>query len=394
VATPGISQQTATIIVACDLYANQADLDAFGAYSYDNGASGVGATITGGGNGQLVAGGTPATVGQRIVASGTNMYGTVPENGIYVVTAAGNGSTPYILTRATDVNTAATLGAFSATRLGGSRTVYLIPESSPFVVGTSKLSLAIESLDSHAEGSATATGLFSHAEGSATASGDYAHAEGSSVASGSGGHAEGSSLASGASSHAEGNSYAAGSTSHAEALGQATGDYSHAEAFSAASGLLSHAEGTSRAYMTGMYAHSAGAISNQTQYSRVVRSQTSVSANPVDINDYQNQPALVFPDFFRCALLIVHVVARRHDGTSVASAWRAECLVEGNGSSSFRFIGSPAFTLIGQDAGASTWSVADLAFNPSDHHQMLITVTGEADVPIYWHATIELHEAS
>jgi hypothetical protein len=37
--------------------------------------------------------------------------------------------------------------------------------------------------------------------------------------------------------------------------------------------------------------------------------------------------------------------------------------------------------------------VADMAFNPSDHHKMIITVTGEDGVLIYWHATIELHEA-
>jgi hypothetical protein len=185
---------------------------------------------------------------------------------------------------------------------------------------------------------------------------------------------------------------ASGDYAHAEATAQATGNYSHAEGHATASGLLSHAEGTANAYMDGMHAHAGGAIGGATQFSRVVRSQYGNSSNPVDLNDSQNQPALIFPDYFRCALLDVRVVARRHDLTSAVSAWRAECIVEGDGSGDFRFVGSPAFTLIAQDASASSWSVADLEIRASDHHHLIISASGQNGVGIYWHATIELHE--
>jgi hypothetical protein len=69
------------------------------ANTYNNGTSGVGATLTANANGALSVDGVAVVVGNRILvkneAAGAN-------NGVYTVTQVGDGSTPYILTRATD----------------------------------------------------------------------------------------------------------------------------------------------------------------------------------------------------------------------------------------------------------------------------------------------------
>ena len=71
------------------------------ACTYNNGASGVGATLTANVNGVLgsIGGYSGAIVGSRLLIK--NQI-TTAENGIYVVTDLGSVSTPWILTRATD----------------------------------------------------------------------------------------------------------------------------------------------------------------------------------------------------------------------------------------------------------------------------------------------------
>jgi hypothetical protein len=75
------------------------------ANTYNNGTGGVGATLTANANGALTVDGVAAVAGNRILvkneAAGAN-------NGVYVVTDTGSGSTPYILTRATDFDSAGT----------------------------------------------------------------------------------------------------------------------------------------------------------------------------------------------------------------------------------------------------------------------------------------------
>jgi hypothetical protein len=68
---------------------------------YNNGASGIGATLTAGSNGALTVDGYSALAGDRILVK--NQTGTL-QNGVYVVTAAGDGAHPYILTRAANFN--------------------------------------------------------------------------------------------------------------------------------------------------------------------------------------------------------------------------------------------------------------------------------------------------
>jgi len=76
---------------------------ALAANTYNNGSSGVGATLTANSNGALAAiDGYTASVNDRLLikneATGAN-------NGVYTVTQVGDGSNPYILTRATDADT-------------------------------------------------------------------------------------------------------------------------------------------------------------------------------------------------------------------------------------------------------------------------------------------------
>jgi len=86
---------------------NYASVAALPLYVYNNGASGVGATITAVANGALSFGGGSPTAGQRLLvkdeAGGNQAY-----NGVYTVTQAGSAGTPFILTRATDYDTSGT----------------------------------------------------------------------------------------------------------------------------------------------------------------------------------------------------------------------------------------------------------------------------------------------
>ena len=75
------------------------------ANTYNNGTSGVGATLTANANGALSVDSTLTFVTERILvkneAAGAN-------NGVYVVTQVGSAGTPYILTRSTDMDTVGT----------------------------------------------------------------------------------------------------------------------------------------------------------------------------------------------------------------------------------------------------------------------------------------------
>jgi hypothetical protein len=77
--------------------ATTANLDA----TYANGTGGVGATLTANANGALVVDGHTLNADERVLVKNQT---TGLQNGIYVVTATGDGSNPYILTRATDAD--------------------------------------------------------------------------------------------------------------------------------------------------------------------------------------------------------------------------------------------------------------------------------------------------
>jgi hypothetical protein len=75
------------------------------ANTYNNGTSGVGATLTANANGALSVDSTLTIVAERILVKNE---ATQANNGVYVVTQVGSAGAPYILTRATDFDTVGT----------------------------------------------------------------------------------------------------------------------------------------------------------------------------------------------------------------------------------------------------------------------------------------------
>lgn len=114
------------------------------ANTYNNGSSGVGATLTGNANGALSVDGVAVVVGNRILVK-NEVAGA--NNGVYTVTQVGNGSTPYILTRATDFDTPGTgvnqidAGDFFLVTAGStqSNTSWVQQTPLPITVGTTAL---------------------------------------------------------------------------------------------------------------------------------------------------------------------------------------------------------------------------------------------------------------
>lgn len=86
---------------------NYASTTTLPAYTYNNGASGVGATITAVANGALSLGGGSPTATQRVLIK-NEISANAPYNGVYVVTQAGTTLLPFILTRASDYDTSGT----------------------------------------------------------------------------------------------------------------------------------------------------------------------------------------------------------------------------------------------------------------------------------------------
>jgi len=75
------------------------------ANTYNNGTSGVGATLTANANGILSVDSTVTVVANRVLVKNE---ATQANNGVYTVTQVGTAGTPYILTRATDFDTVGT----------------------------------------------------------------------------------------------------------------------------------------------------------------------------------------------------------------------------------------------------------------------------------------------
>lgn len=85
---------------------------ALAANTYANGASGVGATLTGNSNGALTVDGNSPSLNDPILVRNE---ATSANNGLYTVTATGSAGTVYILTRRTDFDTTAEISAGDST---------------------------------------------------------------------------------------------------------------------------------------------------------------------------------------------------------------------------------------------------------------------------------------
>jgi hypothetical protein len=114
------------------------------ANTYNNGTSGVGATLTANANGALSVDGVAAVVGNRILVK-NEVAGA--NNGVYTVTQTGSGAAPYILTRATDFDSAGTgvdqidAGDFFLVTAGSTQanTSWVQQTPLPIVVGTTAI---------------------------------------------------------------------------------------------------------------------------------------------------------------------------------------------------------------------------------------------------------------
>jgi hypothetical protein len=114
------------------------------ANTYNNGTGGVGATLTANANGALSVDGTAVVAGNRVLVKDEVAQAN---NGVYTVTQVGSGSVPYILTRATDFDSAGTgvdqidAGDFFLVTAGAtlSNTSFVQQTPLPIVVGTTAI---------------------------------------------------------------------------------------------------------------------------------------------------------------------------------------------------------------------------------------------------------------
>lgn len=114
------------------------------ANTYNNGTSGVGATLTANANGALSVDSTVTVVNNRVLVKNEV---TQANNGVYVVTQVGSAGTPYILTRASDFDTAGSgvdqidEGDFFLVTGGtaNANTAWVQQTAPPIVVGTTPL---------------------------------------------------------------------------------------------------------------------------------------------------------------------------------------------------------------------------------------------------------------
>ena len=117
-------------------------------YTYNNGTSGVGATITASSNGALSIDGSTPTVGMRVLIKNevgafvNNTTESAAFNGIYLVTVVGSGAAAFVLTRTTDFDVGTEMaGAFTFVEQGtyNADTGWVCTANTPITVGTTEI---------------------------------------------------------------------------------------------------------------------------------------------------------------------------------------------------------------------------------------------------------------
>jgi hypothetical protein len=109
--------------------------------TYNNGSSGVGATLTNSGTlAALVIDSTPVVVNNIILVKDQTDQ---TQNGLYTVTVVGNGSTAWVLTRATNYNQSSqvTAGSYTIIKSGtvNKGTLWIETGAGPFTMGTTPI---------------------------------------------------------------------------------------------------------------------------------------------------------------------------------------------------------------------------------------------------------------
>lgn len=116
-----------------------ASTDTLNANTYANGASGVGATLTGNYNVVLVIDGVTPAFNDRILVKNES---TASHNGIYTLTTVGSISVPYVLTRATDNDQSSEIpSSFVFIQSGtlNSTSGWVVIGPGPFTIGTTAI---------------------------------------------------------------------------------------------------------------------------------------------------------------------------------------------------------------------------------------------------------------
>jgi hypothetical protein len=117
---------------------------ALSAYTYNNGTSGVGATITANAVGALsIDGSTPTVLDRVLIKNETST--NQPYNGIYVVTTVGSVGVSFVLTRSTDFDAPAEIpSAFTFVEAGSTNadTGWVCTTNAPVTVGTTNIVFA------------------------------------------------------------------------------------------------------------------------------------------------------------------------------------------------------------------------------------------------------------
>jgi len=117
-------------------------------YTYNNGSSGVGATLTATAVGNLTIDGTVVSAGERVLIKNevgafvNNTTQSAAFNGIYTVTTAGSPSVAYVLTRATDFDIGTEMAsAFTFVEYGSTQadTGWVCITNNPITVGTTQI---------------------------------------------------------------------------------------------------------------------------------------------------------------------------------------------------------------------------------------------------------------
>jgi len=134
-------------IKASVVYATTGNIFGSG-YTYNNGASGVGATLTGAAVGNLTIDGNVVSAGERVLIKNevgafvNNTTQSAAFNGIYTVTTAGSPSVAYVLTRAVDFDIGTEMAsAFTFVEYGSTQadTGWVCTTNNPITVGSTQI---------------------------------------------------------------------------------------------------------------------------------------------------------------------------------------------------------------------------------------------------------------
>lgn len=108
-------------------------------WTYSNGSSGVGATLTAGSNGAISIDGVSLSANDRVLVRHQT---TANQNGVYRVTTVGDGSNPAVLTRTADADTPSELVglAIFVVSGGSADTGFTLSTDPPITIGTTALS--------------------------------------------------------------------------------------------------------------------------------------------------------------------------------------------------------------------------------------------------------------